>query len=211
MVGAANLYLLMEVWQGGKIGVRRYAVINAQKSPIFVIFRPLDTENFGLGFQGLYGKRSTPGQGPMGSCSIIWDSRHPGDMHGRVLLHTRLPGIAKEGQTLLLLMVGKTCVLSLISNQVIKYLIIIIQYISFHQRTKHYLGCRSDTWRLQDTWLLAKIESRLRGGLPGQVLSVAAKHRLNLGWHPYRTLCLPYRTLCLPRCTSSLVLVLLLG
>ena len=125
-------------------------------------------------------------------------------MHGRMLFHARLPGIAKEGQTLLILMIGKTCVLSLISNQVIKYLIIIIQYISFHQRTKHYLGCRSDTWRLQDTWLLAKIESRLRGGLPGQVLSVAAKHRLNLGWHPYRTL-------CLPRSTSSLVLVLLLG
>jgi hypothetical protein len=119
MVGAAALYLLMEVWQGGKIGVRRYAVINAQKSPIFVDFRQPDTENFCQGFQGLCGKRSTPGQGPMGSCSGRWDSSHPGNMHGRVLLHGRLPGIAKEGQTLLLLMVGKTCVLSLISNQVI--------------------------------------------------------------------------------------------
>jgi hypothetical protein len=39
MVGAAALYLLVEVWQGGKIGVRRYAAINAQKSPIFVVFR----------------------------------------------------------------------------------------------------------------------------------------------------------------------------
>jgi hypothetical protein len=46
-------------------------------------------------------------------------------MHGRMLLHARLPGIAKEGQTLLLLMVGKTCVLSLISNQVINHLKII--------------------------------------------------------------------------------------
>ena len=69
MVGAAALYLLVEVWQGGKIGVRRYAVINAQKSPIFVDFRLPDTENFGQGFQGVCGKRSTPGQGPMGSCS----------------------------------------------------------------------------------------------------------------------------------------------
>ena len=49
MVGAAALYLLLEVWQGGKIGVRRYAVIIAQKSPIFVDFRLPDTENFGQG------------------------------------------------------------------------------------------------------------------------------------------------------------------
>ena len=100
MVGADELYLMMEVWQGGKIGVRRYTSIIAQKSPIFVVFRPPDQENFGLGFQGLCGKRSAPGQGPMGSCSGRWDSSHTGDMHIRVLLHARLPGIAKEGQTL---------------------------------------------------------------------------------------------------------------
>ena len=100
MVGAANLYLLMKVWQGGKIGVRRYAVIIAQKSPIFVVFRPPDTENFGQGFRSAHGKRSAPGSGTMGPCTIRWALFHTGEIHCLVLLHARLPGIVKESQTL---------------------------------------------------------------------------------------------------------------
>ena len=47
MVGAAARYLMVEVWQGGKIGVRRAAVIIGRKSPVFVDFRQPVTENFG--------------------------------------------------------------------------------------------------------------------------------------------------------------------
>ena len=118
MVGAAALYLLMEVWQGGKIGVRRYAVINAQKSPIFVDFRLPDTENFGQGFRSAHEKRSAPGSGPMGPCTIRWALFHTGEMHGHMILHGRLSSIAKEGQTPLLSMIGSTCVKSLISKHV---------------------------------------------------------------------------------------------
>ena len=118
MVGAAALYLLVEVGQGGKIGVRRCAAITAQKSPVFVDFRPPDTENFGQGFRSAHGKRSAPGSGPMGPCTIRWVLFHTGEMHGHMILHGRLPIIAKEGQTPLLSMVGSTCVKSLISNHV---------------------------------------------------------------------------------------------
>ena len=96
MVGAAARYLMVEVWQGGKIGVRRAAVIIGRKSPVFVDFRQPDTENFGLGFQGLYGKRFYCAMATPVSCSGRWDSSHPGKMHGRVKIHGRLPGIAKE-------------------------------------------------------------------------------------------------------------------
>ena len=87
MVGAVARYLMLEVWQGGKIGVRRAAVIIGRKSPVFVNFRQPDTKNFDVGFQGLYGKQSTPDKGPSDSCSGKWDSSHPGDMHGRVKIH----------------------------------------------------------------------------------------------------------------------------
>ena len=100
MVGAAALYLLVEVGQGGKIGVRRCAAITAQKSPIFVDFRPPDTENFGQGFRSAHGKRYAPGSGTMDSCTIRWALFHYGEMHSLVHLHGRLPSIAKEGQTL---------------------------------------------------------------------------------------------------------------
>ena len=100
MVGAAALYLLVEVCQGGKIGVRRYASIIAQKSPIFVIFWPPDQENFGQGFRSAHEKRSAPGSGTMGPCTIRWALFHTGEIHCLVILHARLPGIAKEGQTL---------------------------------------------------------------------------------------------------------------
>jgi hypothetical protein len=42
-------------------------------------------------------------------------------MFGPLLLHGRLPGIAKEGQTLLLSLTNPTCVISLISNEGIIY------------------------------------------------------------------------------------------
>ena len=112
MVGAAARYLRVEVWQGGKIGVRRAAVIIGRKSPVFVDFLPPDTENFGPGLLSAHGRRPAPASATPVSCSIRWDSSHPGDMHGLVILHGRLPGIAKEGQTLLLLVIGKTCVIS---------------------------------------------------------------------------------------------------
>jgi hypothetical protein len=69
MVGAAARYLLVEVGQGGKIGVRRAAAIIGRKSPIFVDFRPPDTENFGQGFQGLCGKRFFCASATPVSCS----------------------------------------------------------------------------------------------------------------------------------------------
>ena len=119
MVGAADFYLMVEVWQRGKIGVMRYAAIIAQKCPIFVIFRPPDQENFDVGLQATLGKRLSCDSASLVSCSIRWDSSHPGDMHSFVILHGRLPGISKVGQMLLLLMIGKTCVKSLISNQVL--------------------------------------------------------------------------------------------
>ena len=37
---------MVEVWQGGKIGVGRYASMTGRKMRIFVDFRPPDTENF---------------------------------------------------------------------------------------------------------------------------------------------------------------------
>ena len=37
---------MAEVWQGGKIGVGRYESMIGRKMPIFVDFRPADTENF---------------------------------------------------------------------------------------------------------------------------------------------------------------------
>jgi hypothetical protein len=69
MVGAAALYLMVEVWQRGKIGFMRYAVIIGRKSPVFVDFRPLDQENFDVGFQGLYGKRFFCASATPVSCS----------------------------------------------------------------------------------------------------------------------------------------------
>ena len=96
----------------------RYAAIIAQKSPIFVIFRPPDTENYDVGLQGTHGKRFYCDSAPPVSCSIRWDSSHPENMHSHIILHGRLPGIANEGQMLLLSTIGKTCVKSLISNHV---------------------------------------------------------------------------------------------
>ena len=87
MVGAAARYLRVEVWQGGKIGVRRTAVIIGRKSPVFVDFRPPDTENFGKGFQSAHGKRSAPGLETMDPCSYSWSLSHYGQMHGRVKIH----------------------------------------------------------------------------------------------------------------------------
>ena len=97
MVGAAARYLMVEVWQGGKIGVRRAAVIIGRKSPVFVDFRQPDTENFDVGFQGLCVKRFFCASATPVTCSGLWDSSHAGDVHGRVKIHGRLPGIAKEG------------------------------------------------------------------------------------------------------------------
>ena len=96
----------------------RYAAIIAQKSPIFVIFRPPDTENYDVGLQGTHGKRFYCDSAPPVSCSIRWNSSHAENMHSHIILHGRLPGISKEGQMLLLSMIGKTCVISLISNHV---------------------------------------------------------------------------------------------
>ena len=87
MVGAADLYLMVEVWQRGKIGVRRYVVIIARKSPIFVIFRPPDTENYDVGLHGTLGKRFYCDSAPPVSCSSRWDSSHAEKMHGRVKIH----------------------------------------------------------------------------------------------------------------------------
>ena len=41
---------MVQVWQGGKIGLRRYPLIIGRKSPIFVVSRQTYTENFGQGF-----------------------------------------------------------------------------------------------------------------------------------------------------------------
>ena len=96
----------------------RYAVIIAQKCPIFVIFRPPDQENFDVGLHGTLGKRFYCDSAPPVSCSSRWNSSHAENMHSHIILHGRLPGISKEGQMLLLSMIVKTCVISLISNHV---------------------------------------------------------------------------------------------
>ena len=116
---------MVEICPRHSLGVMRYAVIIAEKCPIFVNFHPPDTENYDVGFHGSLGKRLSCDSTSLVSCSIIWVSSHPENMHSHIILHGRLPGISKEGQMLLDSTIDQTCVISLISNEVINFKIII--------------------------------------------------------------------------------------
>ena len=87
MVDAGELYLMVAAWRSSAVGLRRYPVIIALKSPVLVDLRPPDTENFDVGFHGALGKRLSCASATPASCSVRWHSSHAGDMHGLVILH----------------------------------------------------------------------------------------------------------------------------
>ena len=60
---------MVEVWQGGKIGVGRYASMTGRKMPNFVNFRPPDTENFVKELQATHRETKIQAVRPPDSCS----------------------------------------------------------------------------------------------------------------------------------------------
>ena len=103
---------MVQVWQGGKIGVRRYGAITGQKSPIFDSSRQIYQENFG---QGLHSGRRREAPWGRDPCTLVVPLQklpHSGEILCLLLLHDRLPGIAGEGRAPSLSSISQTCALS---------------------------------------------------------------------------------------------------
>ena len=92
---------MVEVWQGGKICVRRYGAIIGPKRPIFGIFRKIYQENLGPGLLSGRRREAALGSGPSDSCCTLAETIHIDYSSGPTLLQGRHPGIASEGQALL--------------------------------------------------------------------------------------------------------------
>ena len=94
IVGAAALYLRVEVWQRGSSWVRRWAAIIGRKSPLFDASRQIYQENFSLGLQSVLRHEVPGGRDPQILVLPFKRLPHYGEMRSRVLLQTRHLGLA---------------------------------------------------------------------------------------------------------------------
>ena len=97
MVGAGELYQMVAVWQGGKIGVGRYGATTGRKRPLFDACRHIDPENFGQGLQSDLRREVPRARDPRILVVPLERLPHSGEMRSRPLLQGRLPGFASEG------------------------------------------------------------------------------------------------------------------